>query len=255
MAITRDYQGQLGTVTFGAGTAYQFTGPIGGLGVPEPRTRDQERGDRSGDVGGIDVLPRRIITLPIEVAGDSAGDCMTKLRALKRDWRASPVDRSLALRLPGFPSSDGVLRFFGRPRGFDEDLAKLKSAKVDVLATFAALDPYGYGPEVEVELSDDVESVIAYTGDEPTDRWSIAATATTGSAGLLNTDDDQRELLLTPTAGAYAIDGRRHNVTAAGANRYSWVVAGSGWMQLVPGDNHVRLVGADGTLTYRPAYI
>lgn len=246
------WQFEIRDLTGGAGTVYHFTGPITGLGIPVPRTDgDQERGDLDGDVGGSDTLPRRILTLPVGIDGADADDAMGLFQALKAAWRPSIVDVTLDLCLPGFPTDDETLTWFGRPRGIAEDLSRLKSGWIDALLTFEALDPYGYGAETTIALDGTDSFDIA--GDAASDRWELdAVLAAVTSMSFSNADDDEPALALTwhhPAVGTVVLDGRGHNVTNGDLS------PGYGWPVLIGGmANTLTLTGATGLLTYRPAF-
>lgn len=233
----------------GAGTGYSFSGPIGGLGIPTPRTDgDQERGDLDGDVGGTDTLPRRIFTLPVGIDGSSSTDAMQGLSALKVAWRPSIVDLELDLCLPGFPTPDNVLTWYGRPRGFDSDLTRLKNGRIDALLTFEALDPYGYGPQETIALGEGAEG-FTILGEAPTDRWELDLTPTGATITFANLDDDEPSLGLLDVAGGVLLDGHGHDVTGTAT-----LAPGYGWPVLLPDESMLALTGATGVLTYRPAY-
>lgn len=137
MSITADYQAELGGVTIGAGTVYPLTGPIGGLGVPRPRTYDTPRGSAAGDAAGPDVADKRVITLPVAILGDDPADCWDLVDTLCAAWAPSPTDVSLDIALPG----GTVIRYTGRPRGVTLNLAYLARSTAEALLTFEALDP------------------------------------------------------------------------------------------------------------------
>lgn len=247
------YQGELRGLTWGAGTPYEFSGPIGGLGLPVPRSSDQERGDRDGDVGGDDTYPRRILTFPLNIDAATPAATMQAAQALKRAWQKSPVDVALDLCLPGFPSSDEVLRFYGRPRPLDLDLTRLKSSHADALATFEALDPFGYGPEETVALVAGA-NVVTNAGDATTDRWTLTLNRTGAASSIDNATDDEPTLGIAAGSSTLILDGRLHTITEAGTDVFDLIQPGYGWPLLLEGDNAVTLTGATGSITFRPAY-
>lgn len=138
MALTVDFTAELGGVILGAGTAYEFTGTITGLGVPRPRAYDAPRGALAGEVAATDLGGKRIITLPVSIDGSSVADTMTKVATLNAAWSPAAADVNLDIRLGGVTT-----RFAGRPRGVDLDLGDLKSFHAEALLTFEALDPAG----------------------------------------------------------------------------------------------------------------
>lgn len=250
--IGADWQAEVGGVTVGAGTDYPLTGPITGLGNPAPRTSDGERGNEPGDVGGFDVPARRVLTVPLGVNGPDAATGWALYEALKSAWATSPVDVALDLRLPGFTSV--ARRFYGRPRGLDSDLALLRHGWIDVLATFEALDPFAYGPEVEVALSEP-ETPLVVAGSAPSDRYLLTVTVDAAPV-VFSIGGNNPALTLTDVTGVVLADGRNRTVTDDdGVDRYGHLAAGSGWPVLFPGSNTVALTGGTATLTYRPAYL
>lgn len=246
------WQGAIRGYTFGAGQVANFgEGGISGLGTPVPRSADQERGDRDGDVGGDDVLPRRILSIPLVLDGGWAN-----LQPLKRAWRPlrAPGEVALDLCVPGFPSSNETLRFYGRPRGLDADLVELKGGEIAVFATFDALDPFGYGPEETVALASGA-NVVNHQGDGISDRWTLELTRTGAASSLENDLDSEPGLSLAAGAETLILDGRVRTVkTAGGDDRYALVQPGSGWPVLEEGANTLTLTGGTGSLAFRPAF-
>ena len=247
--ITVDWQAELAGVVVGAGTRYQLVGPITGLGIAAPRVADQERGDQAGDVAGRDVASRRVLTVPIGIDGVDAGDAWTLFDALKQAWSPTAGDVPFDLRLPGFA---GVSRrFYGRPRGLDSDLAQLRQGWIDVLATFDALDPYGYGPEVTVALP--AGATVVMNGSAPTDRYQLKLDVD-GATTAVTVGDAELTLVADPET--LVLDGRTRTVVDdTGDDRYSTLVAGSTWPVLAPGENTISVAGATGTITYRAGYL
>lgn len=252
MTITSDWQVEVGGVTLGAGTDYILTGPVTGLGLPAPRTADQERGNSPGDVGGFDVDSRRILTVQVGVNGQDAADGMDLLEQLKAAWTSSPVDVTFDLRLPGY---DAVARrWYGRPRGVDVELGLLRLGYIDALCTFEALDPYGYGDPVEVAIGGG-ETPLVSLGSAPSDRWTLVLDIDTAPATFSVGATNEPPLTLE-TLGTVILDGRARTVDdGEGADGYAWLAPGSGWPVIAPGSHPVTLTGATGTLTYRPAYL
>lgn len=135
---TSEWQAELGGVTVGNGTIYQFEGPITGLGVPSPRISDLDL-PTGGTVGGRDIAAKRTIGLAIYVLGDDASDVMTAVAALNAAWAPTSTDVDLEINLPGM----GAVIWTGRPRGVDLDLALLPYGVARARLVFDALDPDG----------------------------------------------------------------------------------------------------------------
>lgn len=135
-------------LTIGDGTSYPLTQPgITGLGVPQTRTSDQERGIYSGDVGGDDVSQKRVLLIPCGVDADTAAAAWTLFAALKTAWAPSYTDLPLVVSFAGT-----TLTYNGRPRGLDADLAYLGGGWVSALLTFEALTPFAVGEAVDVAV-------------------------------------------------------------------------------------------------------
>ncbi len=257
MAITADWQGNLGSLTFGAGTEWEIEPPgISGLGIPSPRTRDSERGDQAGDVGGDDVLPRRVLYLPLVGTFSSPGAAWQAFEEeLKVAFAETIVDEALDLRLEGMPATGR--RFYGRARGLVEDLSNLKSSTVRALCTFEALDPYGYGEE-ELEAEADGTFPVENIGTAATDRVVLTFTGNGGTPRLVNAADDGGDFTLGEVlAGSdvRVVDVRsRTIVDGSGDEAYS-VAPGTLWWVLRPGVNALTLTGAASVdVAFRPAY-
>jgi hypothetical protein len=254
VAITDDWQGSLASLTFGAGSPYPFTGPIGGLGIPVPRTRDQERGDQAGDAGGDDVLPKRILTLPLGINGTDPEDAWDLLEDLKGAFAESVADVPLDLRLPGMATTGR--RYYGRPRGLDTDLGALKSGWIDVLATYDALDPFAYGAEVSTGPQAGSFNVTN-PGSADTDRVTLTIVGNGGTPKVVNTTDDAGDVTFgQAVSGTRIVDLRARTIVDGSSNDfYDELAAGVLWFVLRPGVNALVLTGAASVdVTLRGAY-
>lgn len=253
--VLAQWQGEIRGTTFGAGTDYQNDEPgWTGLGIPAPRTFDQPRGDLDGDVGGDDVLPRRVMNFPLEISADSSSAAMVLLQAFKAAWRPSPTDVALDLCVPGFAPSDETLRFYGRPRGLTDDLAMLKSGTIRLFAVFEALDPFGYGAEETVALPAGTPTAVTNDGDATSDRWTLELTRTGSASSIENDEDSEPGLSLVAGSSTLDLDGRARTILDAGNDAYGQLSPGSGWPILVAGTNTLTVTGASASLTFRPAY-
>jgi len=138
MSPLEAWQAELNGLTVGAGTDYQFDGPITGLGVPAPRTSDLDL-PTGGTLAGRDLPTRRTIGLPVSILGADADDAMDLVAALTAAWAPTSTDTYLDVCLPG----TGTVRYTGRPRGVDLDLTDLKGGAPSARLVFDALDPAG----------------------------------------------------------------------------------------------------------------
>lgn len=260
MTITADWQGEVGGLTFGEGTSYPFTEvPLDGFGTPPPRTSDSERGALPGDVGGLDVASRRLltVTLGLDAVGvPGVSDCspaavMSLLDDLKLAWAESAVDVTFQLRLPGM----GLRKWYGRPRGVDADLDLLRAGWGEVVCTFEALDPFSYSPPVAVTLNSG-NTVVTNPGTAPTDRATIQLTGAGSTPSLTHVSDGRTTRWAAPLTGTRQILLRNRIVTTTGGDdRYSELSPTNQWWDLRPGANTITRTGATaGTITFEPAY-
>lgn len=253
MPIT-EWQGSIEGLTFGAGTSYPLTGEISGMGIPAARTTDTERAAAHGDIGGLDTLPRRILTVPLGVNGSSSADALDLLAALKVAWAESGlIDRVLTLHLPGL----GERRYYGRPRGLETRMPNLRTGWIDALGTFDALDPYAYGPAVGPVALGSGSTVVAVTGDAPTDRIRFELTGSgSGTSGLTHLQQAAAVTWAGPLTATRRANVRDRTVaTTGGADRFGELAAGARWWNLTPGNNTLSRTGASAaTVTYEPAY-
>ena len=133
-----EWQAQLGSLVVGAGTVYVLDGPITGLGVPAPRSSDLDL-PTGGTLGGRDLPAKKTIGIPVSVVGDAPADVMDSVGDLMAAWATTSTDTYLDICLPGW----GTVRYTGRPRGVDLDLADLQAGAARVRLLFEALDPTG----------------------------------------------------------------------------------------------------------------
>jgi hypothetical protein len=253
-----DWQGEIRGQTFGAAQPWEIDEPgIPGLGIPVARTRVAVRVDRHGDVGGDDVLPRRILSVPLVATFASPGAAWQAFETeLKPAWAESFVDETLDLYLPGLAATGR--RYFGRARGVDVDLSRLKSSTVRALCTFEALDPLGYGPE-ESSGPEAGAFVVTNGGTADSDRVTLSIIGNGGSPRLVNASDSSNDVSFDEPLGAAdvrVVDLRSRTVVdGAGDDRYDELSPALLWFVLVPGANSLALTGAASVdVSFRPAY-
>lgn len=262
MALTVPYTAEINpgaanAVIFGDGTAYPFVreGGIQGLGNPDIREFDTPRGDRDGDVGGLDRNTPRILRFALEL--DQHATFMADLRALKAAWR-STTDTTLDIRHPLFDSTDNILRFYGRPRTLEANVDTVDlNGFIPVLATYKCLDPFGYGAEETVSDASSPASVTS-DGDVPTDRFTIEVTGNGGTPVITSTTDEASAVVFNTTLAGAAVavlDFRAHSMTVGGTPAYQ-LAAGSRWFRLLPGANTLTFTGcASIEVVHRPAFL
>lgn len=248
------WQAEIRETVFGAGTSKIFTGPIGGLGIPVPRSADLDRHE-DGVIGSDDPLPRRILTFPMGFEGDTAGEAWAEHQAMKSAWRPSPVDIPLGLRLPGMVGDEGLL-FYGRPRGFETAAVNLKSGHVDALLTFEALDPIGYGP-TETYGPGAGPFTVDNVGDATVDVV-LSIVGDGGTPEITNADDGGKSIAFDGAlAGAEVrtLSTKDRTNLDGDFDLVSELSPGTQWFRLPPGENEISLDGAASlTITFRPGY-
>jgi hypothetical protein len=266
VADLEPYQLRLRGLTLGAGTAYELSGPIDGLGALDPNTVDRGLHPDDGVAPGDDTYPARSLMIPLSVTGDGAAGVMGALRALRGAFGRDTTGGldELELCLPGLTGTGNeTLTYFGRARGAREKLDDLKNGEAEALARFDATDPLGYATAVtawdDPAPGADASITITPGGDFPTRRAVFEITGTGDIPVITNHDDGDRYLAWTNSLAAGAIRiidfAARTVIDAAGADHYPEIAAGSPWFVFWPTAQDLQIVGA-GTveLTLRPAY-
>lgn len=241
-----DFNATLGTFEIGSGTDYGIRS-ISGLGTPQARTKDSERGDRDGDVGGADVLQRRIISLVLKVGGDDPEDFMENLDTLKQACAPTATDVVFEVDMPGFE------RFlFVRPRGVDAgDLTTWQFSWAWVQVNLEALDPLSYGDEVTESAASSI--TVTNTGTYVTDRVELTVAAS-GTPTI--TGENGSIVFADSFSGTRVINLRDRTVTdGSGTDCYPEVAASSTWFTVLPGANTIATSTGTVAATFRPAYL
>lgn len=134
--------------TIGDGTFYAWDGDIGGLGDPEVRNNDVDKGHGDGAVTQHDFYAVRMITMPVSIApvpGESSSpavikpDLMQRWIDLKAMWVKS-FDLDLLLE---HVDSGFTTQYLGRPNGITLDKTAWNSGKplLRALISFRCGDP------------------------------------------------------------------------------------------------------------------
>lgn len=260
-------QWSLRSLTQGDGTAYDRTGPIGGLGVAPPRRIRVRRGSIDGDAAGYDTLPARMLTFPMTVKSvtgcspaQAEEEVNVRSRALRVAWNRlslfSITDLELELGMNGFPSADETLRFYGRPDGLDLDYSMARIGALPAFASFLALDPYGYGASVTVTGSSSPAS-ISTAGETVTNRFTITVVGNGGTPTLVSVTDDNNSIAFNTTLSGNAIlDFREQTVTIGGVSSYTVLQPAPEWFFLHPGSNTLTFTGCAAIIvSHQPAYL
>ena len=135
------------SITIGDGTDYAFDGQVQGLGVPEVRNNDVDKGHGDGAITQHDFYQTRVIQIPVSIApapGESASRSTIWGRwlTLKAAWAKSfAVDLELVHNEVGFTTS-----YFGRPSGaaLDDSAWRRGMPVLRVLLSFRCGDPAEY---------------------------------------------------------------------------------------------------------------
>ena len=124
-------------------------------------------------------------------------------------------------------------------------------AELQLRVPMIALDPYWYGQEVEVTVSD--TQTIIVDGNAPT----MPLITTTGSVSSLTASNllTGKAFTVTGTTGVIEVDNAEHAVTVDGINRLDlvngdWLLYG---FELLPGQNIIT-TNTPITVTYRPRW-
>ena len=238
-----EWLGQIRSLIFGADRPWQIDeAGVTGLGVPTPRSTTVERGDRDGDVAGVDVLPRRVLTVPLVAAFASPALAWQACEGeLKPAWAESAVDVPLILWLPGATQR----MFYGRPRGVDVDLTLLRSGIVRALCTFEALDPFGYSPAATIGAP----ANVSVGGTAPTDRVTLTIVGNGGVPRVVNRGDGAGDVVFAvpvPANTSRRVDLRTRTVrnVNTGQDAFGELSAATRWFRLRPGVNPILVTGA-----------
>jgi len=136
------------------------------------------------------------------------------------------------------------------PQGAAQDWLDA-GAELQLKIPMVALDPYWYGPEVELTLSG--TQTISVDGTDP----SIPFIRTTGSASSLTVSNQTtgKQVVVSGASGVIRVDSVNHVVTIDGEERLDlvndeWVLYG---FELMPGDNLIS-TNTQITMTYRPRW-
>lgn len=135
------------SITIGDGTDYAFDGSPEGLGNPEVRDNDVDKGHADGAITQHDFYQKRIITIPISIApapgsGDSKSTIWGRWLTLQAAW-AKSFDTDLTLVHTEVGSTT---TYFGRPTAvtLDQTAWRRGMPVLRALLAFRCGDPTGY---------------------------------------------------------------------------------------------------------------
>lgn len=134
-------------IMVGDGTDYAWDGQIGGLGEPEVRNTDVDKGHGDGATSQHDYYTVRTITLPVSIApapGESPSRTVLWQRWMTlRDGWVKAFDQDLTLEHvePG-----ETVQYLGRPNGvtLDDSAWRRGNPLLRVLLSFRCADPTRY---------------------------------------------------------------------------------------------------------------
>lgn len=136
------------SITVGDGTDYAWDGQIDGLGLPDIRNNDVDKGHADGATGQHDFYAVRTITMPVSIA-PATGESVTRAQlwarwlTLKAAWakQGDGTDLTLEHTEVGY-----VTQYLGRPNGCTlNDLEWRRGMNVlHVLLSFRCPDPTEY---------------------------------------------------------------------------------------------------------------
>lgn len=135
------------SITIGDGTDYAWDGQITGLGEPDVRNTDVDKGHGDGAVPQHDFYGTRVLSLPVSIApapGESANRATLWARwtTLRTAW-AKSFDVDLTLEHTEVGSVD---TYIGRPNGvtLDDSMWRRGMPVLRVLLSFRCSDPTRY---------------------------------------------------------------------------------------------------------------
>ena len=250
MPISADWQFEIRSTTFGAGTASLWVTDTQGLvdGVTV-RSSDVLALGRAGAIGNVDDADVRSIDIEFMVRSGTATACLQAFDDVVEAFRPSSSETTLDIRYPGAPET--TVRFYGRPRGVragsvGESARGLLRGGV---ARFEALDPLRYGAGT-------VSTTNA--GNAPTDRATITITGTGGTPSITNTSDASGAIVWNTTlaaAGTRVVDLRAKTVVDGGGTDFrSEISNNSTWFRFQPGANSLTVSGCTQSTSLRPAW-
>lgn len=263
--MSLNWTAEMRDVTVGRGEApYLPAGPVRGLASPRLQQARLRRGDRSGQTAGREEADMRILMLPIVISVGHPSPTPEALvlaaaSDLQRAWRGTEGDdEELNLNIADWPTDAG-LTFFGRPMGvhdLDIDLSDVGAATC--MLQFDALDPWGYGVEVDGDVEASSPFTVELDGMADIDRFVVTIVGNDNPVLLTSTTDQGRFIALSvlATGETAVLDFRARTVEVNGDDAFSRVQPGSLWFELLVGTNNLTFSGcASVQVSHRPAMI
>lgn len=278
------------TVTFGGltiggdGSPYQLSELVGFHEAPEVRTSDQMRSRAHGLFAGTDYLGGRSIVAEVEVVAPHPSETV---------WQAfssalvvgAESETALGVQMPGLaygtavqvgarvrklslPIERAYFNGHGRavvewyatdPRVYSQTLTTQTASQATVAGTgvtFPVTFPLSFGGAVSGG------QLTATNAGEFGAPWvaTISGPIVNPTLENITTGETLAFVGSLATGETLVVDSLARSVLLNGtASRYSWLVVGSQWFTVEPGDNAIRLAGTSGTgsvsFSFRSAWI
>lgn len=257
MTITADWQGEIGSLTFGNGTDYRWrTEGFTGIGLPEFRTYDLGRGPLvPGVTAAGDTLDGRLMVFSFTVAKSTAALTQQAWQTLKAAWKPSTSEQTLDLRMPGMPET--TMRVYGRSRGLSGDSVLDNGKAITGVASFMCTDPYWYGAEVSVSTDSSSPIPVANAGDANTRRCTLTVVVSAATPTITNPSDPDSGTIVFASSftGTAVLDLNAQTCTVSSVSREDLIDPSSKWFVIAPGTNSIAWTGATSIASVtRPAY-
>lgn len=246
MAVTANGDWEIDGLRVGRGTRYPVEA-VQGLGVPEAKSTDLDRGTDDGGYSGTDFLAPREVVLGLGIDGDPDSAAYGALvDGLGQVFAPRAADVVVSYFRFG-----RARRFYARPRGlvlpWDDDF-HLGAAKA--VARLVANDPVVYA-DAETQVTSGGTFNVTNQGNYKT--WPLlTVNGPGGVVTLVNNTDGGSTIRLDGLGGTASVDPRRKTVTVGGSDAYGTVQPRPDWWHLVPGVNSITVTGATSlTVTFR----
>ena len=259
MALS-DWQFSLNSFTFsGPGSAFMITS-VEGLGAPNKRAQDIERGSHHGHLVGYDTFDRRIITISMYIKGTDSTTTRSYARQLMQAWQPVnplyPQDIQMNFKLPG--ANEMIVN--GRPRRFDfGKMDRFKNNLIECTLEFVCLDPRIYDATYQSVTVTRGAGYISCPNAGTAPVWPTLSFNGPLTNPTLNNSSTGETLVYNgtlPSQDQFSV------FTDTGLSGSGWAglrAAGSRFPQLIPGTNSLALTDSSNSsgyvvVTYANAY-
>lgn len=251
MPITDYYQGEIGGA-FTLADEYSISRDVQTPIIIKAETEFEREGEHGAEDGPNYFGARPLFYgIHINQAGDPAA-AMTSYRALAVACKASRVETTWDVWLPGFPN-DEPLRYYGKPGDLDADYGQLYAGYVNAGFTWRALDPIAYGmPET------DGDGTVTNVGDVELDRFTVTIDGNGGVPTLIHAATGYQVAFQDAVGGAEnaVVDFKRQRVSIGGVDATDRLSVLSQFFKLAVGSNTISFSGCTGiTVDWRAPYV